>query len=185
MLGGGLVAGAVVLIGGDPGIGKSTLLLSAIANLSSGGGGCYVTGEESLDQIGLRADRLGVGKAPVQLLSETCVEGIIGTLSSEPPDVLVIDSIQTLFSEHLESAPGSVAQLRNAPRNWFDLPSSRRSPPSWWVMSPRKVPWPDPGCSSTWSTPFFTLKAISAVVSGLSVRRRIVSAPPMNWGSSS
>ena len=112
VLGGGLVAGAVVLIGGDPGIGKSTLLLSAIANLSSGGGGCYVTGEESLDQIGLRADRLGVGKAPVQLLSETCVEGIIGTLSSEPPDVLVIDSIQTLFSDHLESAPGSVAQLR-------------------------------------------------------------------------
>ncbi len=112
VLGGGLVAGAVVLIGGDPGIGKSTLLLSAIANLSADGGGCYVTGEESLDQIGLRADRLGVGDAPVQLLSETCVEGIIGTLSPSPPDVLVIDSIQTLFSEHLESAPGSVAQLR-------------------------------------------------------------------------
>ena len=112
VLGGGLVAGAVVLIGGDPGIGKSTLLLSAIANLSCGGGGCYVTGEESLDQIGLRADRLGVGEAPVQLLSETCVEGIIDTLAADPPDVLVIDSIQTLFSEHLDSAPGSVAQLR-------------------------------------------------------------------------
>lgn len=112
VLGGGLVPGSVVLIGGDPGIGKSTLLLSAIANLSRDGDGCYVTGEESLDQIGLRADRLGVGEAPVQLLSETCVESIIGTLSLKPPDVLVIDSIQTLFSENLESAPGSVAQLR-------------------------------------------------------------------------
>ena len=112
VLGGGLVPGAVVLIGGDPGIGKSTLLLSAIANLSRDGGGCYVTGEESLDQIGLRADRLGVGQAPVQLLSETCVENIVGTLSPAPPQVLVIDSIQTLFSENLQSAPGSVAQLR-------------------------------------------------------------------------
>ena len=112
VLGGGLVPGAVVLIGGDPGIGKSTLLLSAIANLSRDGGGCYVTGEESLDQIGLRAERLGVGEAPVQLLSETCVESVIGALSPEPPTVLVIDSIQTLFSENLESAPGSVAQLR-------------------------------------------------------------------------
>ena len=112
VLGGGLVPGAVVLIGGDPGIGKSTLLLSAIASLSRDGGGCYVTGEESLDQIGLRADRLGVGQAPVQLLSETCVESIIGALSPNPPEVLVIDSIQTLFSENLDSAPGSVAQLR-------------------------------------------------------------------------
>ena len=112
VLGGGLVPGAVVLIGGDPGIGKSTLLLSAIANLSRGAGGCYVTGEESLDQIGLRAERLGVGQAPVQLLSETCVEGIVAALSVKPPEVLVIDSIQTLFSEGLDSAPGSVAQLR-------------------------------------------------------------------------
>ncbi len=112
VLGGGLVPGGVVLIGGDPGIGKSTLLLSAIANISRTKRACYVTGEESLDQIGLRADRLGVGQAPVQLLSETCVEGIIAALATEPPDVLVIDSIQTLFSEQLESAPGSVAQLR-------------------------------------------------------------------------
>ena len=112
VLGGGLVPGAVVLIGGDPGIGKSTLLLSAIANVSRAKRGCYVTGEESLDQIALRADRLGVGQAPVQLFSETCVESIIGALSGVPPEVLVIDSIQTLFSEQLESAPGSVAQLR-------------------------------------------------------------------------
>lgn len=112
VLGGGLVPGSVVLMGGDPGIGKSTLLLSAIANVSGTKQGCYVTGEESLDQIALRAERLGVAEAPVQLFSETCVETIVATLSEAPPEVLVIDSIQTLFSEQLESAPGSVAQLR-------------------------------------------------------------------------
>jgi len=112
VLGGGLVPGSVVLIGGDPGIGKSTLLLSAIANIGRTQRGCYVTGEESLGQIGLRAARLGVGEAPVALYAETCVEAIISALSSDPPEVLVIDSIQTLFSEHLDSAPGSVAQLR-------------------------------------------------------------------------
>jgi DNA repair protein RadA/Sms len=112
VLGGGLVPGSVVLIGGDPGIGKSTLLLSAVARVSAQKRGCYVTGEESLDQIGLRAQRLGVGQAPLELLADTCVESIVARLQAHPPDVLVIDSIQTLFSENLESAPGSVSQLR-------------------------------------------------------------------------
>ena len=112
VLGGGFVPGSVVLIGGDPGIGKSTLLLSVVANVSQNKNSCYVTGEESLDQIALRAARLGVGEAPVQLHSETCVENVIATLRVSTPQVLVIDSIQTLFSEQLSSAPGSVAQLR-------------------------------------------------------------------------
>ncbi len=112
VLGGGLVPGSVVLIGGDPGIGKSTLLLSAAARISATRRACYVTGEESLGQIGLRAERLSVGEAPVGLLAETSVESIIGRLETEPPAVLIIDSIQTLYSEHLESAPGSVSQLR-------------------------------------------------------------------------
>ena len=107
-----MVPGAVVLIGGDPGIGKSTLLLSSVASVSRTKRACYVTGEESLDQIALRATRLGVAQAPVQLFSETCVESIIATLSAAPPEVLIIDSIQTLYSEQLDSAPGSVAQLR-------------------------------------------------------------------------
>jgi len=115
VLGGGLVPGSVVLIGGDPGIGKSTLLLSAIANVATGGNRCcYVTGEESLDQIGIRAERLAVGKAPVQLAAQTCVESILANIETEPPMVLVIDSIQTLFSGALESAPGSVSQLRES-----------------------------------------------------------------------
>jgi DNA repair protein RadA/Sms len=113
VLGGGLVPGGVVLIGGDPGIGKSTLLLRALANLAARVSTCYVTGEESLEQIGLRARRLGVGSVPLDMLAETCVEGIIASISSrEKLGVLAIDSIQTLFSEELQSAPGSVSQVR-------------------------------------------------------------------------
>ena len=112
VLGGGLVPGSVVLIGGDPGIGKSTLLLRSIADMSAAGPVCYVTGEESLDQVGLRAGRLGVATAPVALLAETCVERILAGLEREPPLALVIDSIQTLYSEASQAAPGSVSQLR-------------------------------------------------------------------------
>ena len=112
VLGGGLVPGAVVLIGGDPGIGKSTLLLRALASLAPATPVCYVTGEESLDQIGLRARRLGVADAPVELVAETCVEAILSNLAAKKLGVLAIDSIQTLFSEQLQSAQGSVSQLR-------------------------------------------------------------------------
>jgi DNA repair protein RadA/Sms len=113
VLGGGLVPGAVVLIGGDPGIGKSTLLLRALANAAEHSEVCYVTGEESLDQIGLRAQRLGVAHAHVDLLAETSVESILAALAARQKlGVLAIDSIQTLFSDALQSAPGSVSQLR-------------------------------------------------------------------------
>ena len=112
VLGGGLVPGSVVLIGGDPGIGKSTLLLRALANFAAARSSCYVTGEESLDQIGIRARRLGVADAPIELLAETCVEAVLARLDASPPAVLVIDSIQTLYSDGIESAPGSVSQLR-------------------------------------------------------------------------
>src|SRR5690606_38444037 len=108
------VPGSVVLLGGDPGIGKSTLLLEAVANLAASRSICYVTGEESLDQIALRARRLGVGNSPVQLLAETCVEAVLAQIESAPPAVLVIDSIQTLYTDSLESAPGSVTQLRES-----------------------------------------------------------------------
>ena len=112
VLGGGLVPGSVILIGGDPGIGKSTLLQRVLAELATARPVCYVTGEESLDQIALRAERLGVRAAPVALMAETHVEGIIAALSQAPPAVLVIDSVQTLYSDALQSAPGSVSQLR-------------------------------------------------------------------------
>jgi DNA repair protein RadA/Sms len=114
VLGGGLVTGSVVLIGGDPGIGKSTLLLQVLSALSGGLDSLYVTGEESLQQISLRARRLGIKGDDIRLFSETSVERIIATADSERPQVMVLDSIQTLYTEALQSAPGSVAQVRES-----------------------------------------------------------------------
>ncbi len=111
-LGGGLVAGGVVLIGGDPGIGKSTLLLQALAGLSEQLPALYVSGEESGEQVALRARRLGLEASRMKLLAEINLEKILATLQAEKPRVAVIDSIQTLWSDQLSSAPGSVAQVR-------------------------------------------------------------------------
>ncbi|MDR2625350.1 MAG: DNA repair protein RadA [Zoogloeaceae bacterium] len=111
-LGGGLVAGSVVLIGGDPGIGKSTLLLQTLAKLSERVGALYISGEESGEQVALRAQRLGVAASRLKLLTEINLEKILAHLKSERPEVAVVDSIQTLWSEALNSAPGSVAQVR-------------------------------------------------------------------------
>jgi len=112
VLGGGIVAGGVVLIGGDPGIGKSTLLLQAIDALSQSVSVLYVTGEESGAQIAMRARRLGLTGAKVRVLAEINLEKILATIETEAPTFCVIDSIQTLYSEQLSSAPGSVAQVR-------------------------------------------------------------------------
>jgi DNA repair protein RadA/Sms len=112
VLGGGLVAGGVVLIGGDPGIGKSTLLLQALAAMGARRRVLYVSGEESAAQVALRARRLGIDGNKVRLLAEIALERILATLAEEKPDVAVIDSIQTLYSNELQSAPGSVAQVR-------------------------------------------------------------------------
>lgn len=111
-LGGGLVPGGVVLIGGDPGIGKSTLLLQALAGLSEAHPVLYVSGEESGEQVALRARRLALDTRKLQLLAEINLEKILSTLQAEKPLVAVIDSIQTLWSDQLSSAPGSVAQVR-------------------------------------------------------------------------
>jgi len=111
-LGGGLIAGQVVLIGGDPGIGKSTLLLQALAWMSGARKVVYVSGEESAEQVALRAQRLQIDTAAVALLAEIQLERIAATLEAEKPEVAVVDSIQTLYSEALQSAPGSVAQVR-------------------------------------------------------------------------
>ncbi len=111
-LGGGIVAGGVILIGGDPGIGKSTLLLQALDALARAMKVLYVTGEESGAQVALRSRRLGLGASPVRVLAEIQLEKILATLESEAPRVAVIDSIQTVYSETLTSAPGSVAQVR-------------------------------------------------------------------------
>jgi DNA repair protein RadA/Sms len=113
VLGGGLVTGGVALIGGDPGIGKSTLLLQALAVMSARGDSVlYVSGEESGSQIALRAKRLGVQAPDLEVLAEIQLEKLLVTIESSRPTVVVIDSIQTIYSEALSSAPGSVAQVK-------------------------------------------------------------------------
>ncbi len=113
VLGGGLVAGSVILVGGDPGIGKSTLLLQAISGITRNAGkGLYVSGEESPEQIKIRAERLSIDSAEIILLPETSLESIMQAASKLLPTVMVIDSIQTVYTEELVSAPGSVGQVR-------------------------------------------------------------------------
>lgn len=111
--GGGLVPGSAVLVGGDPGIGKSTLLLQAAARLAGAGQrAVYISGEEAADQVRRRARRLGLADAPVALAAETSLESILDGLKADPPAIAVLDSIQTLWSDQLAAAPGTVAQVR-------------------------------------------------------------------------
>ena len=113
VLGGGLVPGSVTLLGGEPGIGKSTLLLQALASLAGRGARCLlVTAEESKQQVKLRAERLGAAAAGVWLVAETSLPSVLAALDEVKPDVLVVDSIQTVYDPELGSAPGSVAQVR-------------------------------------------------------------------------
>jgi len=115
VLGGGLVAASALLVGGDPGIGKSTLLLQAAARFARGGlKVIYVTGEESTAQVQMRAQRLGLTQSPVHLAAETNLRDILTTLEAEKPDLVIIDSIQTMWVDHVDSAPGSVSQVRAA-----------------------------------------------------------------------
>ena len=113
--GGGLVPGSVILVGGDPGIGKSTLLLQIcadVANKLQDNSCFYISGEEAIDQVRIRAKRLGLSNAPVRLASTTSVKDIVATLEKENPSLVIIDSIQTMYIDEIESTPGSVAQVR-------------------------------------------------------------------------
>ena len=114
VLGGGIVPGSLVLLGGEPGIGKSTLLLQAAANFAQRAPVLYCSGEESAHQVKSRGERLGVGRAPLYLLAETCLERIVEETARVRPALLIVDSVQTVFSLKLQSAPGSVAQVRES-----------------------------------------------------------------------
>lgn len=115
VLGGGLVPASAILVGGDPGIGKSTLLLQAAASFARSGVSCiYVSGEEATAQVRMRAGRLGLSDAPVRLAAETNLRNILTTLEKEKPDLAIIDSIQTMWADNVDSAPGSVSQVRAA-----------------------------------------------------------------------
>jgi DNA repair protein RadA/Sms len=127
-LGGGVVMGSVVLIGGDPGIGKSTLILQALKGLTKMGKVLYVSGEESPEQVKLRADRLGIMSDKIILLPETSLEGIISVVHEINPQVIVVDSIQTIFSLELPSAPGSVGQIRECATKLMFLAKKHSKP---------------------------------------------------------
>ena len=125
--GGGLVPGSTILVGGDPGIGKSTLLLQAAASLAANGGeAAYITGEEAIDQVRLRAERLGVADTPVRLASASSVRDILAALDNgRGPDLVVIDSIQTMYLDTLDSSPGTVSQVRGAAQELIGLAKRR------------------------------------------------------------
>ena len=124
--GGGLVPGSALLVGGDPGIGKSTVLLQATAALAAKFPVAYISGEEAIEQLRMRADRLGLGSSPVQLAAATSVRDIVTTLNTgDAPDVVVIDSIQTMFVDSLESAPGTVSQVRASAQELIRLAKRR------------------------------------------------------------
>jgi DNA repair protein RadA/Sms len=129
VLGGGIVPGSLVLLGGEPGIGKSTLLLQAAANFArTSGPVLYCSGEESEHQIKMRGDRLGVGEAPLYLLAETCVERVLEEVTRLKPALLIVDSIQTVFSLKMASAPGSVGQVRQAATDFLFTAKGRNLP---------------------------------------------------------
>ena len=125
--GGGMVPGSTILVGGDPGIGKSTLLLQAAAALAArGAAAAYITGEEAIDQVRLRAERLGVADTPVLLASASSVRDIIAALDiKDAPDLVVVDSIQTMYLDTLDSAPGTVSQVRGAAQELIGLAKRR------------------------------------------------------------
>ncbi len=114
VLGGGLVTGSVVLIGGDPGIGKSTILLQTATYMAAKQSALYITGEESLSQVAMRAKRLDLPLNALKVMAETCVERICEVLAQERPQMAVLDSIQTLYTETIQSAPGGVSQIRES-----------------------------------------------------------------------
>ena len=121
VLGGGIVSGSLVLIGGDPGIGKSTLLLQICASLSQKLNVLYITGEESLNQTKLRADRLDEDSSNLNVLAETDLEVIHQTVQQAQPDILVVDSIQTIYHPEISSAPGSVSQVRESTQSLMNI----------------------------------------------------------------
>ncbi|MGE0407962.1 MAG: DNA repair protein RadA [Amphiplicatus sp.] len=126
--GGGLVPGSALLIGGDPGVGKSTLLLQIAAGLARAGQSvAYISGEEATAQIRLRAQRLGLSDAPVNLAAATALRDILATLKAEKPDIVIIDSIQTLWSDALPAAPGTVTQVRASSQELIRLAKSSGS----------------------------------------------------------
>ena len=179
VLGGGLVAGSVILLGGDPGIGKSTLLLQAADALSRDRPVLYASGEESVRQVALRARRLGLESATLRLAAETRVEAILEEALAARAAVLVVDSIQTMHTELSESSPGSAVQVRESAARLVRFAQGHRHDRA--DHRPRDQGRPDRrarASSSTWSTPCSISRATPAAASAWCARSRTASAQP-------
>ena len=151
VFGGGVAQSSAVLVGGDPGIGKSTLLLQAAASMAKAGVKCaYISGEEAIAQIQSRARRLGVEQSPVQLAAETDLRSILKALKASLPELVIIDSVQTLWSDTLEAAPGSVAQVRACAQELTRFAKKTGAVVVWSVTSPRTGRSPARACWSIW-----------------------------------
>ncbi len=164
VLGGGVVKGSLILIGGDPGIGKSTLLLQTSYNLSINYGKVlYVSGEESLTQIKLRAERLGIASDEILLLSETLVERILECAKEIQPVVLIVDSIQTVYTEEAVSAPGSVTQIRETATKLMNFAKTTGTAVFLIGHVTKEGAIAGPVCLSILLIQFFILKAIEGM----------------------
>jgi DNA repair protein RadA/Sms len=183
VLGGGIVPGALVLLGGEPGIGKSTLLLQVASHVARNiGPVLYSSGEESEHQIKLRGERLAVDRAPLYLLAETCLERILEEIERLKPSLVIVDSIQTIFSSRFQSAPGSIGQVREVATHLLFAVAIFRS--CWSATLPRMAALRARKRSSTSSTPFCTLKGSAITRTGSSARSRIASARRASSGCS-
>ena len=180
-IGGGIVPGSAMLLGGDPGIGKSTLLLQVAAKLAASGREVvYVSGEEAADQVRLRAIRLGLGGAPVRLAAATSVRDILTTVGQgEPPALLVIDSIQTMHSDLIEGAPGTVSQVRASAQELvrFAKEQRHRAGAGRPCHQGRRRS-PGRACSSIWSIRCSASKASAATSTASCAPPRTASAGP-------
>ena len=186
VLGGGLVPASAILVGGDPGIGKSTLLLQAAAKFANAGlKTLYVSGEEASAQVRMRAQRLELADAPVKLATETNLRDILTTLEAERPQLAIIDSIQTMWADNVDSAPGSVSQVRASAHELTGLrQTARRVDHAWWATSPRMVRSQARAWSSTWSIRCSISKASAAISSAFCARSRTALARRMRLACS-
>ena len=174
--GGGLVPGSAILVGGDPGIGKSTILLQVAGAISKKSACAYISGEEAVDQVRMRADRLGLAEASVQLAAATNVRDIVATLDiADPPRLVIIDSIQTMYLDNLESAPGSVSQVRSTADTLIRLAKRRGFTLILVGHVTKEGTIAGPEFSNTWSIPFFTSRANAVTSSACYGRSRTVS----------
>jgi len=180
VLGGGIVPGSLVLIGGDPGIGKSTLLLAVGANFAKQVGSVlYISAEESAQQLRLRADRLGMLTPRLFVLSETNLDLAVQAITQLKPSLVVVDSVQTFYLEEITSAAGSVSQVREVALRLLRLAKESGIPVFLWDTSPRKAQSPDHACWSILSMWCSTWKAIDFISTGCCAASRTASARPM------